>query len=210
MKKIAFLALFALLLPLQACAQEEGVRWKEGTHYKVLNEAATEEPTITEFFSFWCPHCFSFEPLVKQIKDGMNPNTKFEKVHVDFMGGVSAELQQDATKAMLIGRALKQEDALNGAIFNYIHKQRAPVTSNKDLRNIFTIAGVEGEKFDKLEGSFGVNSQLKKNQKMLEDYRQYVSSVPAFIINGKYQPTYTRDMTMDDIVDLVVYLSNKK
>lgn len=210
MKKLALIALMAFLLPLQACAQEQNDRWKEGTHYKVLNEPVTEEPTITEYFSFWCPHCYNFEPIVKMIKGQMGPNTKFEKVHVDFMGGASQQTQQDATKAMLVGRALKQEDVMNNAIFTYIHKQRAAITNPKDLRNIATIAGVDGEKFDKLVSSFGVNSQFKKNQKALEDNRGNVRSVPSFIINGKYQATFTRDMSPDDMVELVVYLTNKK
>lgn len=69
MKKFAVLFVMAMLLPLTACAQEGTAKWKEGTHYTVLDEEATKKPVITEFFSFWCPHCFQFEPIVKQIKE---------------------------------------------------------------------------------------------------------------------------------------------
>lgn len=120
------------------------------------------------------------------------------------------EVQNDATKAMLIARAMKQEDALNGAIFNYIHKQRASITGLKDLRNIFVVNGVDGEEFDKMAKSFGVNSMLRKNQQLIDDYREHLSGVPNFIINGKYQPTFTADMTFDDIADLIVWLSEQK
>ena len=58
--------------------------------------------------------------------------------------------------------------------------------------------------------SFGVNSRLKMNNKFVQKYRRHVKSVPTFIVNGKYQATFTRDMGRDDIVDLIVWLSEQK
>ncbi|RDV28028.1 thiol:disulfide interchange protein DsbA/DsbL [Alteromonas aestuariivivens] len=208
MKKIAVLLFTALLLPLQACAAEG--KWVEGKHYEVLDEPATASPEIIEFFSFWCPHCYRFEPLVKQIKQKISKDTQFNKVHVNFMRFTSADIQDDATRAMMIGRAISQEEAMNGAIFNYIHQQRASITGMKDLRNIFLVNGVDAAEFDKLESSFGVNSMLKKNNKVVEQYRDHLTGVPTFIINGRFRPTPTSDMTVDDIIDLIVWLSEQK
>lgn len=59
MKKFAVLFIMALLIPLTACAQDSDVKWKEGTHYKVLDEDATSKPVITEFFSFGAHIAFS-------------------------------------------------------------------------------------------------------------------------------------------------------
>ncbi|QPG05267.1 thiol:disulfide interchange protein DsbA/DsbL [Salinimonas marina] len=207
MKKFALLLVMALLVPLQACAADE--KWKEGTHYTVLDEPATEKPEILEFFSYWCPHCYQFEPLVKDIKEKVSKETKFNKIHVNFMGFTSTDIQDDATRAMMIARAIKQEDELNSAIFDYIHKQRASVTGMKDLRNIFVVNGVDKAEFDKMASSFGVNNMLKKNNKTLEQYRQYVRGVPNFIVNGRYQAQFTSDMSKDEIVDLIVWLSKK-
>ncbi|AXR05369.1 thiol:disulfide interchange protein DsbA/DsbL [Salinimonas sediminis] len=207
MKKFALLLVMALLVPLQACAAD--AKWEEGTHYTVLDEPATDKPVITEFFSFWCPHCYQFESLVKDIKSKMSKDTQFNKIHVNFMGFTSTEIQDDATRAMMIARAIKQEDALNGAIFDYIHKQRASVTGLEDLRNIFVVNGVDKAEFDKMATSFGVNNMLKKNNKELDQFRQYVRGVPNFIVNGRYQAQFTSDMSKDDIVDLIVWLSNK-
>lgn len=140
----------------------------------------------------------------------MGDNVKFNKVHVNFMGFTGPDVQDDATKAMLIARAMKQEDAMNTAIFNYIHKQRASVTGLKDLRNIFVVNGVDGAEFDKLANSFGVNSMMRKNQQEIDKNRNYIKGVPSFIVNGKYQPTFTADMSLDDISDLIVWLSKQK
>jgi thiol:disulfide interchange protein DsbA len=51
---------------------------------------------------------------------------------------------------------------------------------------------------------------LQMNNRSIEKYREHLSSVPNFIVNGKYQATFTRDMNPDDMVDLIVFLSNKK
>ena len=125
------------------------------------------------------------------------------------MGFTEQSIQDDATRAMMVARAVKQEDALNAAIFDYIHKQRASVTGMKDLRNIFVVNGVDNAEFDKLSNSFGVNNMMKRNNKVLENYRQYVRGVPNFIVNGRYQAQFTSDMSDDDIVELIVWLSKQ-
>lgn len=207
MKKIILAFVFAVLVPLQACAQET---WKEGEHYTIINETATDKPVINEFFSYWCPHCFQFEPIAKKIQEKMGDDVKFEKVHVNFMGFASTETQDDASRALMVARALKKEDALSTAIFRYIHVQKSPITNIKDLKNIFMVNGVEEADFDKLVSSFGVNSMLKKNNKLVQEYRNHLRGVPNFIVNGKYQAKFTRDMTNDDIVNLIVWLSKQK
>jgi thiol:disulfide interchange protein DsbA len=207
MKNILLLLSLALLLPLQACAQE---KWREGTHYKVINDQATEKKEVLEFFSFWCPHCFNFEPIVKNMKTKLAEDVEFKKVHVNFMGFTSTTIQDDATKAMMVARELKKADELNEAIFKYIHESRSAITGIKDLKNIFVVNGVEPEEFDKMISSFGVKSRLNMNNKTIQEYKKYVSSVPNFIVNGKYQATFTRDMNSDEMVDLIVFLSNKK
>ena len=208
MKKMLLGLTLAFLLPIQACAQL--AQWQEGKHFKIINDTATSEPVITEFFSFWCPACFNFEPLVAEIKGKISADTKFNKVHVNFMGFAGPEVQDDATRAMMIARAVKNEDALNAAIFKYIHRQRGTITGLADVRNIFLINDVDAAEFDKLATSFGVNSMVQKNNKEIEKFRQHLSGVPNFIVNGKYQAQFTRDMTPDDIVNLIVWLSQQK
>lgn len=207
MKKILLILSIALLLPLQACAQE---KYSEGEHYKVIADQVTEKKEVLEFFSFWCPHCFQFEPIVKDIKTKLPNDVEFKKVHVNFMGFASKQIQDDATKAMMVAKALKKGDVLNQAIFKYIHVARSSITGLKDLRNIFILNGVEPEEFDKMVSSFAVNSMMQNNNKTIKQYRKHVTSVPNFIVNGKYQATFTRDMNSAEMADLIVFLSNKK
>lgn len=204
---LVLLVMVPFILSTQANAQVE--LWQEGKHYKVISDTKTAKPEVTEFFSFWCPACFRAEPLVKQIKSQLPDGVAFNKIHVNFMGMAGPQTQNDATMAMQIGRALKKEDAMNGAIFDYIHRQRSVITDLSDLRSIFVVNGVDGEQFDKLAKSFSVRSLVKRNNDKLAEFREHVSGVPNFIVNGKYQATFTRDMNVQQMIDLVIWLTKQ-
>ena len=208
MTRIIAALLLSVMVPLQACAQV--ALWQEGKHYNVIAEKASAKPVVKEFFSFWCPACYRFEPLVEQMKANLGDDVKFTKVQVNFMGFTSADIQDDATKAMIMGRVMKMEDEVNSAIFNYIHQQKATIGGMSDLRSIFIVNGVEPEKFDKTAASFSINSLVNRNNKEVEKFREHLGGVPSFIVNDKYQATFTRDMSTSDYVSLITWLSKQK
>lgn len=209
MKKLIIIAAMSLLSAFSASAQL--VLWKENTHYEIIADEASKKPVVKEFFSFWCPACYQFEPVVADIKKALPEGTKFKKVHVDFMRFATQESQQIATKGMLLGEALKTSDKINEAIFNYIHVQRAQINDMNDMRNLFIVNGVPGEKFDKTINSFGVKNLYNKNNQQVTEFRTYVTGVPSFIVNDKYKViTGAPNMTLNDYIDLIVWLSQQK
>lgn len=74
---LAGAAFAVFMMPVQA--QD----FKEGVHYEVIADEATAEPEIKEFFSFYCVHCFRFEPIAKQM--AAEYGDAFEKAHVSFI-----------------------------------------------------------------------------------------------------------------------------
>ena len=178
MKKIfnsVLLVIMTALVSLQASAQ---IRFVEGEHYKIISNQATSKPEVKEFFSFWCPHCFNFEPLVAEMKKKLDPSVNFDKVHVNFMGFAGTDLQDDVTKAMMIGRAMKKSEQVNSAIFNYIHRQRGKITSSDDVRSLLSVSGIDPVEYDKMNKSFAVNSMLKKNNKAINaKHTQHLSLI---------------------------------
>ena len=208
MKRIITGLVLAMMVSLQACAQVE--LWQEGKHYEVIAEQASKKPVLKEYFSFWCPGCYQYEPLVKEFRANLPEGAKFTKIHVNFMGFTSADIQDQATTAMMIGRAMKEEEKYNAAIFNYIHKQRASITSLDDLRKIFMVNGADGEQFDKLATSFSVKSLAKRNNRDLADVRQFITGVPGFVVNDKFKVIFTNDMTIDDRINLINWLLKQK
>lgn len=216
MKKVLGL-IFMLCMPLMACSTD----YKAGEHYTVVDESVSKKSEVREYFSFYCPHCFKFEPIMMKVKKGLPEGTKFEMNHVDFLRAASPKVQALLSKAVVVAQQMDMEAKLVGAIFNYLQVQRAVITSEKDIRNVFVLNGADGEKFDKLMSSFSVNSQaklMKKNQdyfssKKGPDGKAYLNSVPTVIVNGKYKvnpSALDRNNFEEDYKKVVNYLLTLK
>jgi len=184
MKKILSLLLL-VMMPLMAYSAD----YTEGKQYTKVSDKASSKQEVREYFSFYCPHCFRFEPFMAKVKAQLPEDVNFELNHVDFLRAASPKIQQLLTKGVVVATQMGMEQKLMGAVFNYLQVQRAVITSEKDLRNIFVLNGADGDKFDKLMKSFSVNSKaklLKKNQDELSR-KGGITGVPAVIINGKYR-----------------------
>jgi thiol:disulfide interchange protein DsbA len=210
MKKLVSLFVM-LLLPLMASA----TNYQEGKHYTVVSEQATKKPEVREFFSFYCPHCFKFEPFMSSVKKKLPEGVKFEFNHVDFLRGASPVMQGMLSKAVVVAEQMGMESKLMRALFNYIHVQRAIFTSEKDIRNIFVLNGADGDKFDKLMKSFGVNSKVKQMKKKQDYYSKSggLTGVPAVIVNGRYKienKALNKENFDEDYNNLVRYLLTLK
>lgn len=208
-KLVSILAL--LLLPVAAFA----ANYQEGKHYTKVNEEITSKPEVREFFSFYCPHCFQFEPFMSKLKTSIPNDVKFEMNHVDFLRAASPKTQQSLSKAVVVAHQLGMEKKLIGAIFNYIQVQRAVVTSEKDIRNVFVLNGADGEKFDKLMKSFSVVSKAKAMKKQQTHFAKKgaLTGVPAVIVNGKYRVDaqgLDRNNFEQDYINLVNHLLTLK
>ncbi|TWX68646.1 thiol:disulfide interchange protein DsbA/DsbL [Colwellia demingiae] len=179
-----------LLMPLLALSvNAAAAQYTEGEQYTKVNETVTKKKEVREYFSVYCGHCFKFEPIMHGLKKSLPEDASFERNHVDFLRAASPKIQQMITKATVVAEQLGDTDKLIGAVFNYIQVQRAVITSEKDLRNIFVLNGADGDKFDKLMKSFSVNSQaksMKKNQDNMTAKR-VLTGVPTIIVNGKYK-----------------------
>ena len=63
MIKLVKAALMAMTLGLAANAT--AVQYEEGKHYETIDARASKKPEVKEFFSFYCPACNNFEPVVR-------------------------------------------------------------------------------------------------------------------------------------------------
>lgn len=189
MKKIQQL-LMVLLMPLLAFSiSAYAEKYTEGKQYTKVNETLSSKTEVREYFSFYCPHCFNSEPLMGALKKSLPSNVKFERNHVDFLRAASPKIQAMLSKATVVAEQLGADEKLIAALFNYIHVQRAVITSEKDIRNIFVLNGADGDKFDKLMKSFSVNAQAKSMKKHQDTLSKSgaLKGVPTIIVNGKYR-----------------------
>jgi thiol:disulfide interchange protein DsbA len=126
---------------------------------------------------------------MEEVKKSLPDGVALELNHVDFLRMASPKVQQMLSKALVVAQQLDMEKKLTGALFNYIQVQRAIITTEKDIRNIFVLNGADGDKFDKLMTSFSVNSKaklMKKNQNTLAKSGG-LTGVPTVMVNGQYR-----------------------
>ncbi|NOI02780.1 thiol:disulfide interchange protein DsbA/DsbL [Vibrio kanaloae] len=199
MKKLfAFFSLIMLSLSAHAA------KFNEGEHYKVLDLEASKKPMVTEFFSFYCPHCNSFEPIIQQLKQQLPANAKLQKNHVSFMGG---NMGMPMSKAYATMIALKVEDKMVPVMFNRIHNMNKPPRDEAELRQIFLDEGINAKKFDAAYNGFAVDSMVRRFDKAFKD--SGLSGVPAVVVNNRYLIDAQGISSLDEYFDLVNFLLKK-
>ncbi|RJE78389.1 disulfide bond formation protein [Pseudoalteromonas citrea] len=209
MLKVIKAAAVAMMMPLLANAAV----FEEGVHYEVISERGTKKPEVTEYFSFYCPACNAFEPLIAKVKPKLDDGVKFKKSHVDFVGTRDEKVQKIMSNALATAEVLPQKDQIVSAIFTHLHGTRGKINELADMKDIFVAQGVDGDKFDKLYKSFSVRtkaSKMVRMQKQMQDKRA-LTGVPTFVVNGKYKLRLreSKTTTPEQISELINYLAAK-
>ncbi|EKO3793092.1 thiol:disulfide interchange protein DsbA/DsbL [Vibrio metschnikovii] len=193
--------LFALVATLILSLSAHAAQFKEGVHYKVLDLPKASQPSVSEYFSFYCPHCYSFEPIIKQLKEQLPAEVRLQKNHVSFMGGNMGKSMSKAYATML---ALNVEEQMLPVMFNRIHNQRKAPKNDQELRQIFTDEGIDGAKFDAAFNGFAVDSMVRRFDKQFQD--SGLTGVPAVVVNNRYLVQAQSIKTVDEYFELVNFL----
>ena len=215
--KLALILVLALL-PLSACAED----FVEGTHYTRISDLPTPaEPKLTEFFSFYCHNCFAFETeFLPQIKSGLNNDIRFETKHVDFM---NSDIGTEVMRSLAVIHQLDSAEALKLAMFSAIQgeeaagghdhgapgHEHAPAINNRDdIKKVFAEHGVSADRYDELADNAASNEKLALWREQQDLFK--VSSVPAFIVNDRYAVNLRQMRTVEQLTELINYLSTRK
>jgi thiol:disulfide interchange protein DsbA len=205
MKKLLVSLVAACLLPFSALA----IDFKEGVHYKTLNIAATAKPEVREYFSYYCPHCYKYEPLMQSVKAALKPGVKFEKNHVDFLPHGKPETAKLLTKALIAADYLNIEAQITNRIFQAIHVEKNRQLTESDIKGFFLGEGINEKKFASAFKNFSVEGQVMRMKQNQE--KSQLTSVPTVIVNGKYKVQANKDIKSNqDYLDLVNYLTTLK
>ncbi|WP_372872695.1 thiol:disulfide interchange protein DsbA/DsbL [Shewanella sp.] len=203
MKKALLMAAALLAMPFMSQAAD----YKEGVHYEIINEGpGSAKPEVTEFFSFYCPHCYNFsKTVVPMIEEKIPEGVTFNQTHVDFIG---REMGVEMSRAFAVAHQLNVEKKIEQALFAAIHDKKQRFVSRDDVRALFIANGVEGKDFDSAANSFMVNAQMNKMKRDTQNAK--LSGVPALVVNGKYRVMNDNIKSYDEMLDIAFYLSTKK
>ena len=199
-----FKKFFTLISAVLFSVSVHAAQFKEGDHYKVLDLPKSSTPLVTEFYSFYCPACNRFEPMIQELKKNLPDNAKFQKNHVSFMGGSMGE---SMSKAYATAVVLGVEDKITPVLFARIHDMQKPPRNDAELRQIFIDEGVKAEDFDGAFNSFAVNSMVNRYNKAFQD--SDLTGVPAVVVNNKYVVQTGKIRSTDEYFQLVNFLLSK-
>jgi thiol:disulfide interchange protein DsbA len=218
---VALFALATTALPLLAAAQTQ---WTEGKNYFNITPAlhTTAPPgkiEVTEVFSYGCPHCSQFRPVVKQLKASLPPNVVFTMLPASFNPSEDWPMFQ---RAYVTAEALGIAERANDGIFDAVWKSgelavvdlqtnrlRNPQPSIQDAARVYNkLTGIPVDKFLAVSQSFAVEVKMKADDAFM--LHGEVDSTPTIVVNGKYRLTTETAGGADQLVQLVKFLVAKE
>lgn len=197
------LPLFAVLM-LAACSDNAKLP-VEGEQYSVIPKPMQEERAVVEIFSLACDHCRAMEDVIPRLEE--MTKLDFGKEHVTF-----------------------NESAQRGAYLFYTATMQTPAMPKPSLiKDMFAFMqdGVEDQTAEdkrkelvQLYANYGLTSPIdlddSENEKV---YQQMVaaeafiantglSSVPAFLVKGKYLVDASSHDTIEELAATIKYLND--
>jgi thiol:disulfide interchange protein DsbA len=189
----------AALIVSSACAYAQ-----EGTEYRKLDRAqSTLSPgkiEVVEFFSYGCPHCEHFLPLLDAWAAKLPKDVVLRRVPVGFHRPAWINLQRTYYALQADGDLGK----LDAALFHAIHEEQRQLFEEPSIAEWIGKNGGDAAKFSAAYVSFGVNNQTVQADKMWEDYG--IDSIPAMAVNGEY--VAMADSTQGELPYLANLLAN--
>jgi len=155
-----------------------------GGEYSILPSPVPSESKgkieVVEFFSYACPHCNTFNPLLTEWAKQLPADVVFRKEAVQF----TSPFYRLTARLFYALEAMGEEERLNAAIFRAIHNEGVKLTDEKSATAWVATQGVDRKKFGAAFNSTGVIKQLERSEKLVEEIN--LPGVPALIVDGRY------------------------
>ena len=155
-----------------------------GTQYRAIDPPQHSDSVgkieVLEFFSYGCPHCNEFYPLISAWAAKLPKDVVFKRVAT----GLGRTAWTNLAKTYYALEATGDLTRLDAPLFHAIHEEHQPLFDEKAISQWVGQHGVDTAKFNTAFESFGVNTKLNQAEDMIEKYK--VDGVPALAIDGKY------------------------
>ena len=176
-------ALLAVSAPVAGTAAASPAAPKEGAGYQLLPEA---QPTdsggkveVIEFFAYYCPHCYAFEPHLADWVKKQGDGIVFRRVHVPRGAPLAAQQRLFFTL-----ESLGLLEQFHGKVFNAYHVERTAFAQDEQVFDWASRAGIDRARFIDTYRSFGVQAKVRRAQAMMEAYR--ITHWPMIAIDGRF------------------------
>jgi len=217
-------SLLIVLLTLPAGARAAST-FTEGTDYvRVSPVQQTTVPKgkieVLEVFSYGCPVCNAFRPVVEQLRHSLPPNAQLAFLPAAFNTAEDWPMFQRAYFAtQLLGITERTHQAMFDAVWRTgelaisdydTHRLKSPPPSIEQAAAVCArAAGVPQQQFLAMANSFAVDSKMRAADAQIQAMQ--VSGTPTIVVNGKYRVT-REDWSKNtaQFIELVKYLVAKE
>jgi thiol:disulfide interchange protein DsbA len=222
-RPIAALAALFILLSL-APASQAATTFEVGKHYSVIPQAQrTNVPAgkveVMEVFSYGCPACDRYLPIMKQLKASLPANAQMVYLPASWN---AAENWPTFQRAYLTAQSLGVAERAHEAMFKAIWQTgelgvsdlktgrlKSVLPSIDDIARFYQReTGVKAADFVAASKSFGVD--LKMRQADAQIINMKVSGTPTIVVNGKYVLNSDNLATANDLIAAVKFLVAKE
>ena len=157
---------------------------KDGVDYKTLpspqpTDAGPRKVEVIEFFAYYCPHCYAFEPLLAEWVRRQGDAIVFKRVHV--AAGAAVLPQQRMFYTL---EALGLAEQYHVKAFAAMHVERLRLANDEQVFDWATRAGIDRARFIDTYRSFGVQAKLRRAATLMQDYG--VNHWPMLAVDGRF------------------------
>lgn len=179
-----------------------------GVDYVEIAGGQPFEPTngrieVAEVFSYTCPHCAQFEPLVLAWRARQPADVKFTPV-----AGPFGANPQPFAKAFYAAESLGLLGKSHAAAFRALHIDHSldyrDATPEK-LGAFYAQFGTTPQQFTAAMNSFAVDAKVKRATQFI--MKSGVEGSPSIVVNGKYRVT---GKTLEDTLRITTHLVAKE
>ena len=135
---------------------------------------------VIEFFNFSCPACNASQPYIDDWLEDKPEQVIWQRTPVPFQrwGGLYARL-------FFVLEGFNKDEELFRSVFRALHKERKLLNSEGRIVDwLVEDHGFDEDKTEKAFSSFAVDTKMRKNQRLVEQYG--VTSTPTIVVADRY------------------------
>ena len=198
--------------------------WLEGQHYYLVDPVqptavAAGQVEVVEVFSYACPACNLFYPVIDKLKVALPANAQLRYLPASWHPEEDWKMFQRAFfAAQSLGLVGRTHDAVFDAVWKTGELATMDTTANQVKAQLPTIvdaakfyshvAKVTPDEFLNAAHSFSVDANMREADAQIRAYQ--ADSTPTIVVNGKYRLTPRTAGGNDQFIELVKWLVKKE
>lgn len=223
MKRILLMAITMVACTLALEAHAVSRTWVEGRNYVLVSpvqptHVAAGKVEVLEVFSYGCPACNRFQPVIDALELKMPVNAQMAFLPASFSAGEDMPMFQRAffaAQALGVARQAHQKifDAVwetgELAVFDAsTNRLKSPLPTIEDAARCYArITGIKPARFLMAAHSFAVEVKMRSADAQI--LAMHVPGTPCLVVNGKYRVELDTLNSADDVIDIVRFLVSK-